>query len=125
MTKIKKACAFYDIALKEEWNNTFEVLKDKNIDFRGFRSKTKSVLRKIEECDDFFHTVSILRDLQDLKKQIEYKVIANLGEIVLAIEINNKKLMESLESEVSESDPNIVQVKKIYGGLSKIVDIFK
>jgi len=125
VSEIKSACAFHDIALKEEWVKTFEVLKNKNIDFKRFRSKTNAVLRKIEECDDVFHVISLLGDLQDLKREIGYKVIMDLGEIVLAIEINNKKLMKSLENDVSQPDPNIAEVRKIYDALAKIVETLK
>ena len=125
ISEIKSACAFHDIVLKEEWVKTFEVLKNKNIDFEGFRSRTNAVLRKIEECDDVFHIISLLGDLQDLKREIGYKVIMDLGEIVLAIEINNKKLMGSLENDVSQPDPNIAEVRKIYDALAKIVESLK
>lgn len=125
VSEIKRACAFHDIALKEEWVKTFEVLKNKNIGFKRFRSKTNAVLRKIEECDDVFHIISSLGDLQDLKTEIGYKVIVDLGEIVLALGINNKKLMLSLENDVSQPDPHIAEVRKIYDALATIVKSFK
>ncbi|MHA1402127.1 MAG: hypothetical protein ACTSQE_17405, partial [Candidatus Heimdallarchaeaceae archaeon] len=125
LAEIKRACAFHEIALKEEWNKTFKEVMKEDINFGELRSKMRSVLKEIEKCEDAFHTISLLRDIRELKRELGYKVITNLGEVVLAIEVHNKRLINSLKNVVSNPDPNLSKVKEIYEELSKIVDSFK